>query len=185
MLRERWFGRHCVRNLAPALGTPMHCCQDEQMTIQLIPLSAQRFPAWIERSRTEYQSDLIKTGESLQEAHRRANESLEASFPENSPATDNAVFDVVDETGAIVGYLWVGTDSSEDSHSWWVWDIVVDEEHRGKGLGRKAMKQAEDYARSQGAHTLGLSVFGFNHGARGLYESMGYETVTTKMKKHL
>lgn len=163
----------------------MHCCQDEQVTIQLIPVSAQRFPAWLERSRNEYASDLIATGESPQEAHRRASESLEASFPENSPTADNAVFDVADKTGVIVGYLWVGTDSSEDSRFWWVWDIVVDEEHRGKGLGRKAMKLAEDYARSQGAHTLGLSVFGFNHGARGLYESMGYETVTTKMRKHL
>ena len=47
------------------------------------------------------------------------------------------------------------------------------------------MKLAEDYARSHGAHTLGLSVFDFNHGARKLYESMGYETVTTKMKKQL
>ena len=155
------------------------------MTVQLIPLSAQQFPAWMERSRTEYASDLITTGESPQEAHRRAYESLDAAFPENIPTIDNAVFDVLDGTGTTIGYLWVGTDSSEDNRSWWVWDIVIDEEHRGKGLGRKAMKLAEDYARSQGAHTLGLSVFGFNHGARGLYESMGYEIVTTKMKKHL
>lgn len=47
------------------------------------------------------------------------------------------------------------------------------------------MKLAEDYARSHGARTLGLNVFGFNHVARGLYESMGYTTVTTKMKKQL
>ena len=91
-------------------------------------------------------------------------------------------FDVFDHG---VGYLWVGTDSSDDGHSWRVWDIVIDEEHRGTGLGRATMKLAEDYARSQGAHTLGLSVFGFNHGSQGLYESIGYETVTTKMKKHL
>ncbi|MDJ0313473.1 GNAT family N-acetyltransferase [Arthrobacter sp. H35-D1] len=155
------------------------------MTVQLIPLSAQRFPAWIERSRHEYESDLIATGESPQDAHRRAKESLDAAFPENFPTIDNAVFDVIDTTGSTIGYLWVGTDSSEDNHSWWVWDIVIDNEHRGKGLGRATMKLAEDYARSHGAHTLGLSVFDFNHGARKLYESMGYETVTTKMKKQL
>lgn len=159
--------------------------QTDQMTVQLIPLSAQQFPTWIERSRHEYESDLITTGESPQDAHRRAKGSLDAAFPENVPTIDNAVFDVLDSTGSTIGYLWVGTDSSEDSHSWWVWDIVIDNEHRGKGLGRATMKLAEDYARSHGAHTLGLSVFGFNHGARKLYESMGYETVTTKMKKQL
>ncbi|MHA7303744.1 GNAT family N-acetyltransferase [Arthrobacter sp. TMN-49] len=136
------------------------------MTVHLIPVSAQRFPAWLERSRSEYESDLVATGESSQEAHRHARESIDASFPAGIPTTDNAVFDVVDDTGTIAGYLWIGTDSSEDSHSWWVWDIVVNKEQRGKGLGRATMKLAEDYARSQGAHTLGLSVFGFNHAAR-------------------
>lgn len=155
------------------------------MTVQLVPLSAQRFPAWIERSRHEYESDLITTGESPHDAHRRAKVSLDAAFPENVPTIDNAVFDVIDTTGSTIGYVWVGTDSSEDSNSWWVWDIVIDSEHRGKGLGSATMKLAEDYARSRGAHTLGLSVFGFNHGARKLYESMGYQTVTTKMKKQL
>lgn len=95
------------------------------------------------------------------------------------------MFEVLEGKGTSVGYVWVGTDSSKDPHSWWVWDIVIDEGHRGKGLGRKTMQLAEDYARSQGARTLGLNVFGFNHGARGLYESLGYEVVTTKMKKSL
>lgn len=154
------------------------------MTVKLIPVSVQQFPVWLERSCTEYESDLVATGESPHDAHRRAHASLEAAFPENAPSIDNAVFNVVDDV-AVVGYLWVGTDSSEDQRSWWVWDIVVDAEHRGKGMGRATMKLAEEYARSQGAHTLGLSVFGFNHAARGLYESMGYETVTTKMKKYI
>jgi hypothetical protein len=48
-----------------------------------------------------------------------------------------------------------------------------------------AMVLGEEYARAQGAHTLGLSVFGFNTGARGLYESLGYETTSVKMRKKL
>ncbi|WP_342590614.1 GNAT family N-acetyltransferase [Paeniglutamicibacter terrestris] len=159
-------------------------CQTEQMTVKLIPISSQQFPVWLKRSCQEYEADLVATGETPFEAHRRAHESLEAAFPEDAPTMDNAVFDVVDE-GASVGYLWVGTDSSEDPRSWWVWDIVIDAQHRGKGWGRATMDLAEAYARSQGASTLGLSVFGFNHAAKGLYESMGYETVTTKMKKSL
>ncbi|TQL47073.1 GNAT family acetyltransferase [Homoserinimonas aerilata] len=153
------------------------------MTVHLVPISVEQFPAWLERSRKEYESDLIESGESPEDARRHAAESLAGEFPAHAPTADNAVFDVVDDAGAVVGYLWVGRDTSGDSRSWWIWDIVIDPEQRGKGLGRATMRLAEEYARSQGASTMGLSVFGFNHTARGLYESLGYETVTVKMRK--
>lgn len=69
--------------------------------------------------------------------------------------------------------------------AWWVWDIAIDADKRGRGLGRPAMLLGEEYARARGAHTLGLSVAGFNTGARGLYESLGYETTSVKMRKKL
>ncbi|AJC61513.1 sortase-like acyltransferase [Streptomyces sp. 769] len=95
------------------------------------------------------------------------------------------VFDVVDDAGVAVGYLWIGPDTSDDAGAWWIWDIVIDADKRGRGFGRMAMTLGEEYARAQGAHTLGLSVFGFNTGARGLYESLGYETTSVKMRKRL
>ncbi|WP_346426683.1 GNAT family N-acetyltransferase [Streptomyces sp. YIM 130001] len=63
--------------------------------------------------------------------------------------------------------------------------MVIDADQRGQGFGRAAMVLGEEYARAQGAHTLGLSVFGFNTGARGLYESLGYETTSVKLHKRL
>ena len=107
------------------------------------------------------------------------------AFPAGAPSTDNAVFDLVDDTDDVVGYLWIGRDNSGDNTSWWVWDVLVESEHRGKGFGKAAMQLAEDYARAAGARTLGLSVFGFNAAARGLYESAGYETTSVKMRKRL
>ena len=47
------------------------------------------------------------------------------------------------------------------------------------------MLLGEEHARSHGARSLGLSVFGFNTGARGLYDSLGYETTSVKMLKKL
>ena len=115
---------------------------------------------------------------------------MEGVFASGEPAAHNAVFDLVDELDRSVGYLWVGRagsggDYSDDDASWWIWDVLVDEEHRGRGLGREAMRLAEEYARSQGAQTLGLSVFAFNAEARGLYDSLGYEPVSVKMRKTL
>lgn len=144
-----------------------------------------KFSAWREQSVEGYASDLIETGQSAEDAQRHAAESMAEEFPENAPTPHNAVFDVIDDAGVRVGYVWVGRDTSGDPKSWWVWDIVVEPEFRGKGFGRTTMQLAEEYARSQGATTLSLSVFGFNHAAKGLYESLGYEVTTVKMRKTL
>lgn len=155
------------------------------MPIKLVPVSTAGFPQWLERSQNEYAADLITLGDTKEEAHERAAGTLRKSFPDGAPRPDNAVFDLVDHSGSTVGYVWVGRDNSDDPRSWWIWDIVVDPAHRGKGLGRSGMQLAEEYAHSQGATTLGLSVFGFNRAARGLYESLGYETTSVKMRKIL
>ncbi|SMQ74079.1 GNAT family N-acetyltransferase [Agreia sp. VKM Ac-1783] len=155
------------------------------MPVHLVPMSPERFPAWLERSRDEYERDLIVTGESHEEARRHSAESMDGVFASGAPTALNAVFDLVDELERYVGYLWLGRSDSGDDTSWWIWDVLVDEHHRGRGIGREAMNLAEDYARSHGAQTLGLSVFAFNAAARTLYDSVGYEPVSVKMRKTL
>jgi len=155
------------------------------MPVALRRLDARLFPAWLERSRAEYAKDLVAAGQTPEDANRHANESMARSFPSGAPGPGHVVFDVVDDAGTTVGYLWIGPDTSDDDGAWWIWDIVIDAEKRGRGLGRRTMALGEEYARTQGAHTLGLSVFGFNTGARGLYESLGYETTSVKMRKRL
>ncbi|WP_286160553.1 GNAT family N-acetyltransferase [Streptomyces yunnanensis] len=148
-------------------------------------MDARLFPAWLERSRAEYAKDLVAAGQTPEDAHRHADESMARSFPSGSPGPGHVVFDVVDGAGVAVGYLWIGPDTSDDAGAWWIWDIVIDADKRARGLGRRVMVLGEEYARAQGAHTLGLSVFGFNTGARGLYESLGYQTTSVKMLKRL
>lgn len=66
-----------------------------------------------------------------------------------------------------------------------VYDVEVDAAARGKGYGRGLMLAAEPYARDRGAGVLKLHVFGSNTVARGLYESLGYETTNVSMAKPL
>ncbi|MFE4516264.1 GNAT family N-acetyltransferase [Kitasatospora sp. NPDC056783] len=155
------------------------------MSTTLRPLDARHFPAWLERSRDEYAKDLVALGQTSEDALRNAGETLARYFPSGAPTPGHVVFDVVDDAGVAVGYLWIGPDASDDAGAWWVWDIAIDADRRGRGLGRAAMLLGEEYARGQGAQTLGLNVFGFNPGARGLYESLGYETTSVKMRKRL
>ncbi|WP_394163693.1 GNAT family N-acetyltransferase [Galactobacter valiniphilus] len=153
------------------------------MDLQLVALPIHRFLAWMERSAREYEADLLRLGHDAASAAADARKSLALAFPDGSPAAGQAVFDLVAADGEPVGYLWVGPDSSGDPTQWWVWDVVVDEAHRGKGYGKQAMRLAEEHARGRGATSIGLSVFGFNKPAQGLYESLGFETTSIKMRK--
>jgi ribosomal protein S18 acetylase RimI-like enzyme len=155
------------------------------MSAELRPLDPARLPTWIERSRDEYARDLVAAGKSPEVAAREAAEGMAESFPNDRPIPGHSVFDVVDASGTAVGYLWIGPDTSGDEASWWIWDVLVDAEHRGRGLGRQAMLLGEDYARAHGAHSMGLNVFAFNASARGLYESLGYEPTSIRMRKRL
>jgi GNAT superfamily N-acetyltransferase len=155
------------------------------MTVTITPLPVERFATWLERSAAEYTTDLIAMGHSPQAAHEASARSMTDSFPDGLPAPGQYVFDVHDSAGVVVGYLWIGASNAADSRAWWVWDIVIDAEHRGKGLGRATMLRAEEFARSHNAQSLGLSVFAFNDKARRLYDSLGFQPVSTKMVKAL
>ena len=56
----------------------------------------------------------------------------------------------------------------------YVYDVEVDEAHRGRGHGRALMLLAERSALAAGRPLLGLHVFAGNTPAIGLYESLGY-----------
>jgi ribosomal protein S18 acetylase RimI-like enzyme len=133
----------------------------------------------------QYIDELVAAGRTREDAVRHAAKGIEPSFPGGSPAPGHAVFNVLDDAGAAVGYLWIGPDTSDDPAAWWVWDIAIDADQRGHGYGRAAMVLGEEYARHQGATTLGLNVFGTNTVARGLYEALGYQTTALQMRKPL
>lgn len=101
-------------------------------------------------------------------------------MPGGKLAPNNFAFEAIHE-GLSVGIVWLVKQDDE----WSIYDIDIDEEHRGNGLGRKTMHAIEQYVSEQGGTAINLSVFGFNEVARKLYESEGFETVRIQMKKKL
>lgn len=152
-------------------------------------MPADRLPGWIAMSTAEYVESQIAAGRARADAERNAATSFDASFPDGKPAPGHAVLDVLDDDleddGEVVGFLWIGPDTSGNPEAWWVWNIAIDADKRGRGYGRAAMLLGEQYAREHGATTLGLNVFGWNAVARGLYEALGYETTAMQMRKPL
>ena len=141
-------------------------------------------PAWLVSIKTEYVLSRMKSGESAAEANSAADKSFALHFPSGKLREHHLAYDVFADD-EIVGYVWIGPQVDSKFDKWWVWDVEIFEPFRRRGYGRDAMILAEQKAKSAGAVELGLNVFGYNTGARSLYESMGYEPTSIRMTKIL
>ncbi len=154
------------------------------MTIFLRPLSDEERRLWLQAQQDDYVAERVRAGETTEEARRVAERQYALLFPGGAPAPGQLLSRVMDGHQA-VGWLWIGPHSPERPHSYWIWDIAIEEPFRGGGRGRAAMVLAEEQALSAGATDLGLNVFGHNVVARHLYESLGYDTVSVQLRKEL
>lgn len=83
------------------------------------------------------------------------------------------VVEIRDAHGAIVGGLWGAT-----AYGWlYTQLLVVPEQSRGRGLGRRLMSLAEEEAMRRGCHAAWLDTFEFQ--ARAFYERIGYSSFAT------
>jgi ribosomal protein S18 acetylase RimI-like enzyme len=154
------------------------------MAVTLQPMSPEDIGPWLEQSKADHIADRVDTGEDAETARRMTNAVSERVFPGGVPADGQYVF-VVTEDGLPVGSVWIGAGQDGLPDVWWLWSIEIDVAARGHGLGRQAVRLAEDFARKGGATKLDLNVFGNNSVARGLYESLGYRILTIQMSKLL
>jgi GNAT superfamily N-acetyltransferase len=61
-----------------------------------------------------------------------------------------------------------------------IWGLVVDEKHRGRGIGRLLMARAEAWARSKGCDVVTLRSNVVREHAHSFYERQGYSQVKTQ-----
>lgn len=116
-------------------------------------------------------------------AAARAERSARDAFPDAVPAPGHWLFAVEDGEGTRVGILWLGEPYDGEPDALWVYDIEIDPDHRGRGLGRDTMLLAEAEARRLGRNRIKLNVFARNAVARALYLSLGFEEMSVQMSK--
>jgi ribosomal protein S18 acetylase RimI-like enzyme len=134
----------------------------------------ERLISWQEHTLTVYAEDLTSSSLTGEQIAQHVAESARELFPDGGLREGHSVLEVVIE-GEAGGYLWVGPSDSTDD--FYVFDVEIDGQFRGRGFGRAAMRAAEEIARERGYHGVALTVADANMVARGLYESEGYETV--------
>jgi len=150
------------------------------MTVTLETMPDDRVTEWIAQSFTTYLAERIESGEAPDVAEAKVKRSHSENFPNERPLPTHRVFDVLAD-GEAVGWLWIGP-QLEGSDTWWVFDIEILEPFRRRGYARAALELGHQAAKELGATAIGLNVFGFNTGARDLYEKLGYAVTATQMK---
>ena len=79
-----------------------------------------------------------------------------------------------DDIGEAVGTMWFAEEPDGDPPHLFLYDVVVDEACRGRGIGTAALHALEAQAREQGLRAIRLHVFTTNQGAIRLCERLGY-----------
>ena len=150
------------------------------MALQLRTMEDEEFAAWLPLLREDYAQELVRDyGMSLAKARTKAVAEIDGHRP-----AGHSVF-VIEADGEAVGHLWLVERRDAHEPTLVVYDIDVDEPHRGRGYGKAAMVFAEDEARRRGLARIALRVGARNDVARNLYRSLGYEENEVAMSKSI
>lgn len=98
------------------------------------------------------------------------------------------LFVAVDENQVVIGHLlMMGNyiDAVADIKQAWIYDVSVDRQWWGQGVGRALMARGEQFAGELGLSWIGLGVTVSNTRAVGFYEELGYARERVQMIKRL
>ena len=94
---------------------------------------------------------------------------------------DDQVFFVAEVEGRPVGWLHAALWEDIEAEAFVViGGLVVDRNHRGKGVGRRLMDEAEEWTRTHGCSIIRLWSSSARTAAHRFYEELGYRNIKTQ-----
>lgn len=101
------------------------------------------------------------------------------------------VFVGVDEDGRVLGYAfcmfqqYLDNNVLTDIKTLYIDDLCVDEEVRGRHVGKQLYEYVVDFAKAQGCYNITLNVWSLNENAMKFYEACGLTPYKVCMEKIL
>ena len=149
--------------------------------LKLEPLQQEDFEKFLEREIRSYAEDHLRNGNWIAEgAFERSRKEFEHYLPDGIHSKDQYLWSILMGDNK-VGVLWVQVKDRKA----FIFDFVIDEEFRGKGLGKQALFAMEEKLKSMNVETIALHVFGDNVTAQELYKKVGFRIVDINMLKEL
>lgn len=121
--------------------------------------------------------------ENLDSSMQRAEEKFSTYLPLGLQTPGHYFYLLKNEQSVSNGYLWFGEQEEHLRKKIFIFDILVEEKFRGKGLGKWMLNWLEIETKKKDLHEISLHVLGYNQIARELYESMGFEATNIYMSK--
>jgi GNAT superfamily N-acetyltransferase len=155
------------------------------VAVALRAMRADEFSAYRRRMPLAYATEVARvSGRTPEELLGRCERGIQALLPDGL-LTPGHVFRVAEDDGDRVGQVWFALRESDGRQLVWIYDIEVDEVHRGRGHGHRIMELVEDAARGLGTDRIELNVFAGNDPGLRLYRSLGYVETTRQMAKDI
>lgn len=156
------------------------------MRVILRPMERAEFVDFERRTREGYAEDLATLeGSSAPAARRRAAEEHDRLLPHGAETPGHVFLVIQAHDGGRLGTVWFAEQAQDGARSAYLYDITVDEAHRGRGVGAAAMAALQEEVRERGLAWIDLTVAGSNEVARHLYDKLGYRTASVRMRKLL
>jgi ribosomal protein S18 acetylase RimI-like enzyme len=157
------------------------------MVVELVPMVDTDFRRYMETAVEDYAQSRFRCGdEAVEESRAAAKDAYEQLLSQGIASPGQHLFCIVAPgVQGRVGIVWLALREKYGVKSAYVYNIEVDEAHRGKGYGAGALARAEAFAREWGAVRLSLNVWNWNETARSLYEKAGFEVMAIGMTKVL
>jgi ribosomal protein S18 acetylase RimI-like enzyme len=157
--------------------------------IRLRPLREDEFPEFLERLRIEYVRSMVEeAGLTRTAAEEKATADHASLFPGRAPQPNHRIYVLEDEaTGGQAGHLfWAERQPPGSSGTRaYLYELLIDEPFRRRGLGRRAHELLAAEAREAGLPGIDLNVWGGNDAARALYREVGFSERAVFLSKEL
>ena len=153
--------------------------------IRLAAMTEAEFDAYLQHAIDDYAAEHVRGGRwSAEEAHAAAAREFQELLPQGTATPDHYLYTLQESaTQTAVGVLWIALREQAGRKNVFIYDVEIAPAFRRQGYASAALGALEDLARSLDAREIRLHVFGHNHGARALYEQLGFVATNIMMSK--
>lgn len=145
--------------------------------MELKLMNEEKFIFWLEVSTVQQAKDRASvSGKSIQEELNTFAEMVPVLLPKGKDTEEHYFYEITDNGIENIGLIWMGVVPGLPEKSIFLMDIHLNQEHRSKGYGRKALNEAHRLMKEEGYENIFLNVLN-NNFAKKLYTSMGYQTL--------